>query len=80
VDIRRPILWLLGASLILPIAIAILVGVARILQAMGDPGGAAVLDRIVLACGILWAIQLVVLLVVQGIALIVPPPRRPPRE
>jgi hypothetical protein len=74
VELRRVILWLVGAALILPITIAILVGVARVLQAMHDDAGAVVLDRIALACGIGWGIILIVLIVLQAIALVTPPP------
>jgi hypothetical protein len=57
----------LGA-LVLPIAISVMVGVGRLLAAMGDPAGAAVLDYLALAAGIVWVVLLVCLVVVLGIA------------
>lgn len=73
--ISRPVLAILvTAACILPVAIAILLGVGRLLGAMEDAAGAAVLDRVALAMGILWAVDLVCLLVAQGINSLGPPP------
>jgi hypothetical protein len=55
------------ASLVLPIAISVLVGVGHLLAAMGDQAGAAVLGYVALAGGILWTVMLVCLVVVLGI-------------
>lgn len=72
--ISRPVLAILvTAACILPVAIAILLGVGRLLGAMEDAAGAAVLDRVALAMGLLWAINLVCLLVAQGINSLGPP-------
>ncbi len=46
---------LLGGILLLPIAMLLLEGVAAVLGAMQDAGGAAVLQRIALGLGIVWA-------------------------
>jgi hypothetical protein len=56
----------LGA-LVLPITISVMVGVGRLLAAMGDPAGAAVLEYLALACGIVWVVLLVCLVVALGI-------------
>ena len=64
---------LVAAACILPVAIAIVLAVGRLLGAMQDASGAAVLDRVALAIGILWAIDLVCLLVAQGINSLGPP-------
>jgi len=73
--IPRPVLAILVTSAcILPVAIAILLGVGRLLGAMDDAAGAAVLDRLGLAVSILWAIDLVCLLMAQGINSLGPPP------
>jgi hypothetical protein len=66
---------LLAAGCVLPVAIAIVVGVGRLLGAMGDDAGAFALDRTALALGILWAISLVCLLLVMAIQILGPPER-----
>jgi hypothetical protein len=64
------------ASLGLPIVICVLVGMARLLAAMEDATGAAVVDRLALACGIAWVLTLVVLLIGAAIRSL-EIPRRP---
>jgi uncharacterized membrane protein YhaH (DUF805 family) len=70
---RRALTILVTAACVLPIAIAILLAVARLLGAMEDTAAAAVLDRVALAVGIVWAIDLVCLLLAQGINSLGPP-------
>ena len=64
---------LVTAACIMPVAITIVLAVGRLLGAMQDEAGAAILDRVGLAIGILWAIDLVCLLVAQGINSLGPP-------
>lgn len=64
---RRVLNLLVTVGCLLPIALVIVLGVARLLSAMQDANGAAVLDRIALGLGILWALDLVVLLLALGI-------------
>jgi hypothetical protein len=69
---HRPIstvtmLRLIAAVLVLPIAAMMIVGVAALLTKMGDAAGGTVLSYIALGCGILWAIGLVCLVVVQAL-------------
>jgi hypothetical protein len=70
---RTALAILVTTACVVPVAIAIVVGVGRLLGAMQDAAGAAVLDRLALALGILWAINLVCLLVAQGINSLGPP-------
>lgn len=65
--LRNTLSALLAAALLLPVVELVVLGVARLLAAMGDQGGAAVLDRIGLAGGILWTIDLVALLLVLAL-------------
>jgi len=58
---------------VLPLSLAITMGVARLLAAMNDAAAAGVLDRIALALGILWAINLACLLLALGINASGPP-------
>jgi hypothetical protein len=71
---RRALTILVTAACVLPIAIVVLAAVARLLAAMEDTSAAAVLDRVALAVGIIWTIDLVCLLVAQGINSLGPPP------
>lgn len=64
---QRVLGWLVIAALALPIVISVLVAVGRLLAAMQDAAGAAVLDRLALAGGIVWAVSLIVLVIVLGI-------------
>jgi hypothetical protein len=64
---RRVLTMLVTAACVLPIAIAVILAVGRLLGAMQDTEAAGVLDRIALAIGIVWAINLVCLLLAQGI-------------
>ena len=63
----RIILVLVAASLLLPVTICVVFGVASLLGAMGDAAGGCVLQRIVLGCGILWVINLITLVVLLAI-------------
>jgi hypothetical protein len=70
---RSVLAILVTAACVLPVAITIVLAVGRLLGAMQDPLGAATLDRVALAMGILWGIDLVCLLVAQGINSLGPP-------
>jgi type VI protein secretion system component VasK len=63
----RFVLALSVASLLLPISLCVVLGVAALLGAMGDSAGGAVLQRIALAGGIFWIIDLICLLLVLAI-------------
>ncbi len=75
--ISRPILLvLLAIGCVLPVAITIVWAVGRLLLAMHDEAGATVLDRLALALGVLWSIDLVCLLLAQSINSLPPPDKR----
>jgi hypothetical protein len=61
-DLRRLVLWLLAGTLFLPIAIALLLTVARLLAALEDPAASAALERMGLGLGIVWALAMIALL------------------
>ncbi len=60
--IRRVIFCLLCAAITLPIALCVVLGVSRLLDAMADVAAAIVLGRIALALGLIWALNLILLL------------------
>ncbi len=64
---RRALNLLVTVGCLLPIALVIVLGVARLLLAMQDTAGAAVLDRIALGTGIVWGTDLVALVLALGI-------------
>ncbi len=70
---RHVLKILVTLTLVMPVAIVVLLAVARLLAAMQDAAAAAVLDRIALAAGVLWAIDLVCLLLALGINALGPP-------
>lgn len=70
---RRILLGLVTAAGVLPVAITVVVTVAWLLAQMHDGAAAAVLDRVALALGILWVIDLILLVVALAIHAIGPP-------
>ena len=66
------VLLLLVGALMLPVAISVLVGLGKLLVAMGDTAGGTVLDWIALAAGVFWGLDLVCLILVQAINSFVP--------
>ena len=70
---RKVLLVLVAAAAILPMAIAVIVAVGRLLAAMQDAAGAAVLDRVALALGILWAVNVISLVMALALERLGPP-------
>ena len=63
----RIVLSLIVVAVLLPITLCVVLGVAALLAQMGDAAGGAVLNRIALAGGILWAIDLIFLVLTLAI-------------
>lgn len=70
---RRILTILVTAGCALPVAMVIVLAVARLLVAMHDDSAATVLDRIALATGVVWLVDLACLLLAQGINSLGPP-------
>jgi len=64
---RRWLIQLVVAALLLPIVICVVVGVGRLLAGMADTAGATVLEYLALGVGILWLIDLIVLVVLLAL-------------
>jgi hypothetical protein len=64
---NRIVVWLIVGAVFLPITLCVIMGVAALLEAMGDSLGGAVLQRVALAGGIVWIIELICLLLVLAI-------------
>ncbi len=77
----RAVVWLIVGALGLPIALCVVMGLARLLEAMQDQVGAICLERISLALAIVWVVDLIALVVIQAInSLGGPPADRTPKE
>jgi hypothetical protein len=66
--LRRAVLGLLTAAVVLFITLAVLLGLGRVLTAMGDAAGGLTVDRIALGCGVLLVVDLVSLVLLLAIA------------
>ena len=75
---RFLIVTALVAAIVLPITIAVLCGVGGLLDALGDGPGSLAIGRGALACGILWVLDLVclVLMLALNVAQVGAPPGR----
>jgi hypothetical protein len=66
----KALYFLLVAGLLLPISICIIVAMAALLTAMHDAAGGAVLRYVALTGGVVWAIDLVAIVLIQAIDLL----------
>jgi hypothetical protein len=64
---RRLLALLVISALVLPIVICVLMAVGRFLSAMQDEAGALFVERLALAGGVVWGVDLIVLLIAMGI-------------
>jgi len=78
VALQRFLVGLLVGALGLPILLSVLFAVGRLLAKMQDAAGAEAVDRVSLALYILWAADLIGLVIVQAIQSLGPPSDRPP--
>jgi hypothetical protein len=70
---RRVISVLVTLACVLPVAIVVLVATGWLLAAMQDEAAGRVLGRVALAFGLTWIVDLVVLVIAQGINSLGPP-------
>ncbi len=67
---QKALIALLITAILLPVAICVVLGVGSLLTAMGDTDGGAVLGRIALAGGIVWAIDLIGLVLTLAVGML----------
>lgn len=72
--LKRATVGLIVVALGLPIAMCVIYALARLLEAMQDLSGADSLGRVNIALFVLWAIDLVALVIVSAINGLTPPP------
>jgi len=68
--IRRLLLAGVIGSLLLPIVVAVVIGLGVLLQAVGDKAASAVCGRAALIAGVCWLVALVTTAVASGAALL----------
>jgi hypothetical protein len=68
--LRRPLAWCLAATILLPALLALLLGLGRLLAALGDASGARACDRIALLAAVLWAVAVVATTIVNAALLV----------
>ena len=73
---RSAVLFLIGGLTIFPIFIAVIWGVSVLLAKMGDATGGVVMGYVAMAAGILWAVDLIALVLVQAINYVAEDDRR----
>ena len=66
--LRRALLRGVTASLVLPILLAIVLGLGALLASLGDRGGATICVRIAQGVGVLWLLAVVSTALAAGIA------------
>lgn len=75
--VRRALTWGAAATLLLPIVIAVVLGLGGLLGGLGDTPGARVCAWIGLAIGAVWITAIVATTAINAIAVL---ERRPPRR
>ena len=72
---RHVIRILVVAALFLPISICMVGATGKLLDALGDEGGAILLKRSAVVLGLLWVLDMIVLAIGQGINSLFDPPK-----
>lgn len=65
-NLRTAHTLLLASGILLPIIVTVLVGLARLLDGMGDATGAYIVDRVTLGFGVIWVVSLIGLVLVNA--------------
>ena len=73
---RRVLQLLVVAALLLPISICVVGATGKLLEALNDEGGAALLKRSAMGLGLLWILDLIFLAICQGINGLSDPPEK----
>jgi hypothetical protein len=76
--IRRSLVWGLAATLLLPIALAVILALGSLLGGLGDAAGSRVCGRIALVVGALWLTAIAATTAVNAVAALDPRHRPPP--
>lgn len=74
--LRGPLGWAVAGTLLLPVVLSLVLGLAGLLAGLGDTVAAVVCQRLALVVGVLWAVALTATTVLNALAIMVRPPRR----
>jgi hypothetical protein len=74
--VRRGLAWGLGATLFLPLVIAVSLGTAALLAAVGDTAAASVCRWVSLPLAMLWGVAVVATTALSAVHQLRPRPRR----
>jgi len=74
--IRRPLAWAVVGTLLLPVVLSLVLGLAGLLAGLGDDAGAAICRGVALVVGVLWAAAIVAATTLNAVAILAAPPRR----
>jgi membrane protein implicated in regulation of membrane protease activity len=72
---RRLLAWAVTASLLLPIALTLVLGLASLLAALGDAAAATACGRLALALGVAWLTAVVATALTSGLVALGNEPR-----
>lgn len=75
-SLRRFLLWAVLLSLLLPVALAVVIGLGALLSAVGDKAGALACGRVCLVVGAAWLTALAGTATVTGMLAVEGPPTR----
>jgi len=64
---QQPLLLLVVAAVVMPIAVCVILALGRLLLAMGDDPAGAVVDWIALAFGAVWVLDLICLILALAV-------------
>jgi hypothetical protein len=78
--VRRGLAWGLGATLFLPLVIAVSLGTAALLAAVGDTAAASVCRWASLPLAMLWVVAVIATTALSAALQLAPRPRRPRRN
>lgn len=67
-ELNRGLAWGLAATVLLPVALAVVLGLGGLMAALGDDGGAVACQRLALVAGGLWIVSIVATTVLNAIA------------
>lgn len=72
--LKKPLAWCLAVTILLPAVLALVLGLGRLLAALGDEAGATACDRLALFSGVLWAVAVVGATICNAALLMQTPP------
>lgn len=78
--IRRPLAWAVVGTLLLPVVLSLVLGLAGLLTGLGDDAGAAICRGAALVVGVIWAAAIVAATTLNAVAILAAPPRRHKRR